>query len=232
MPEIYLIKVENICINNSTQNIEHGQEVYTGIGSFKLKNYNCYTSLQPNECEFEFIFTESLHTKEEIFQTFHGKNATVVKSEGSEFKTLINGTISEITIKTGIFTVKIKSNIYKFSKPMTKKYSQTCRASFCDSNCKLNIANYTHTFLIQESNGFDITLYETPQRHTWQEGFGVINKLTYKIQSIEKNVVKFFEEVKCKPGDTLIITPSCNKTMMSCKHYNNIKNFQGEPFIL
>jgi uncharacterized phage protein (TIGR02218 family) len=232
MQEIYLIKVEDIYMNNSTKNIEYGQAVYTGSGSFTLKNYNCYTSLQPNECELEFIFTENLHTKEKIFHTFHGKNATVTKGYGLEFKTLIDGTISEIEINTGTFTIKIKSNIYKFAKPMTKKYSQTCRASFCDSNCQLNITNYTHNFLIQEVSGREITLHETPQIHIWQEGFGVINNVTYKIQSIENNVIKFFEEVKCKNGDTIAATQSCNKTMINCKNYNNIKNFQGEPFIL
>jgi hypothetical protein len=54
-----------------------------------------------------------------------------------------------------------------------------------------------------------------------------------EIASYTSNTVTLFEKAPftVSPGDTLTIVTGCDKTLRNCFRYNNVINFQGEPYI-
>ena len=56
---------------------------------------------------------------------------------------------------------------------------------------------------------------------------------TREIASYTSNTVTLFENTPfpISPGDTVTITTGCDKTLKNCFRYNNVVNFQGEPYI-
>jgi len=54
-----------------------------------------------------------------------------------------------------------------------------------------------------------------------------------EIASYGGNTVTLFEKAPftVSPGDTLTIVTGCDKTLRNCFRYNNVINFQGEPYI-
>ena len=170
MQNLHLIECENFFINNGFEDVVKNGNNFKGFGNFEVKKLTKNAILQANECEIEFVYCENLQTKDDIFSKFLNKNIQVFVKKNEYYKTIISGIVGEIKMQTGGFILEIISDLYKISKPMTKKYSQTCRASFCDENCQLKPENFA-------------------------------NK-------------------------------TCDKTLQNCKTYQNVVNFQGEPFVL
>ena len=54
-----------------------------------------------------------------------------------------------------------------------------------------------------------------------------------EIASYTSNTVTLFENAPfpISPGDTMTVTSGCDKTLKNCFRYNNVVNFQGEPYI-
>lgn len=231
MQEIYFIKIENYYINNTNEDLFENGTLYTGIGNFSLKKYVKKTNLQPEECEIEFIFSTQFSERYTILNTFHNKNITI-SVKNLHGKTIVaSGMIYNIEIKTGSFFLKIQSNLFKLGQQMTKKYSQLCRASFCDANCGLKIENYTQNLKIVSVGECFIDVSGTILQYLWSGGICIIGGHSYKIRSVNTNTIIFFEKIKCKVGEIATISPVCNKNLEDCKRYANIINFQGEPFI-
>lgn len=55
----------------------------------------------------------------------------------------------------------------------------------------------------------------------------------HEIATYTSNTVTLFEGTafSIQPGDTIAIATGCDKTLRNCFRYNNVVNFQGEPYI-
>lgn len=55
----------------------------------------------------------------------------------------------------------------------------------------------------------------------------------HEIATYTNNTVTLFEGTafNIQPGDTIAISTGCDKTLRNCFRYNNVVNFQGEPYI-
>lgn len=231
MQNIYLIQTDNITINNSTDDVEYQNVRYKGSGNFNLIKCTWNANLLANQCEIEFIYSENLYSKDEIFNTFYNKNICVSSMRENGYNICITGVVYNIQTQTGSFTIQIQSNLYKLSQQMAHKYSQLCRASFCDENCGLSIAQYTHTDVVTSVDGQNVAISQQIPQRMWSDGACYIGGKIYKINNAMGQIITLFENPECSIGDAIKIIPLCNKTLKTCIAYNNVVNFQGEPFI-
>lgn len=66
------------------------------------------------------------------------------------------GWFGEVSLlNNGTFTTEIRGLAQALSHNFIEVYSPECRADFCDSRCKLNIADFTNSGTVTSSSGFD-----------------------------------------------------------------------------
>lgn len=123
-------------------------------------------------------------------------------------------------------------------------YSPVCRAQLGDSRCRYNIDSLKLTGQVSAViSDFKFTLTSivngSISKVYWNDGTcqftsGANNGVAIEVA---KRVNNDFTLVLPAPldiqvGDTVQIWPGCDKTLGSCRDlYNNVINFQGEPFI-
>lgn len=126
-------------------------------------------------------------------------------------------------------------------------YSKMCRATFCDTRCKLPLPDYKFAFTAEnvasERDRITATSFNQPAP-AFQDSFwssGVIEFTTGKNAGIISEIslhtlndVFLFIQLPYPilTGDEGFIYRGCNKLFDTCKGYGNTINFRGEPFDL
>ena len=119
--------------------------------------------------------------------------------------------------------------------------SKLCRARFGDSRCGVNMASYTYNSSVASvtSDRRSFTLSGASYANGWFN-YGLVTFTSgpnagaeREIASYTGNTVTLFEKAPftVSPGNTLTIATGCDKTLKNCFRYNNVINFQGEPYI-
>lgn len=229
-----LLSSNTLCINNSNQDITYLGKVYRGNGGFEIIRHIKNTNLQPDEYSIKFIYTQDLPTIKLVLETLCNDEITIICITKEYSEIMIKGRISDIKTTTTGFEITITSNIHKLTQPLVKKYSQMCRASFCDTNCRLKIAEQLHQNTVISVNQNIIILENDIPHKPWGNGFVLTqNSQKYEIKNINQKIVTLYEKSEIRENTTITLIPSCDKTLATCfKHYNNAINFQGEPFIV
>jgi len=137
------------------------------------------------------------------------------------------------------FTLLCEPESIKYNQSLLPIFSKTCRANFCDKNCKLKIddlkvvieiTNQTGSSLVCDgiaeysngyfSNGKIFIEYNDGEK----EEFLLKGHFANKIELISKAIFNLddIREVK--------LAPSCDKKIRTCCYsFNNTVNFRGEP---
>ena len=129
----------------------------------------------------------------------------------------------------------------KVARPISERYSPTCRAVFGDKRCKIDLALYT--------TEFEITTVNNPQqflsaalnsmgtnalavgRIEWLTG-GNAGLMTDVASNIAGAVNLLYAPARpIAVGDTGKAIRGCQKTVAACKAYNNLANYRGEPYV-
>ena len=153
---------------------------------------------------------------------------------------LRKGTLGEIKIKDTSFTTEIRGMAQPLQQAIGELYSASCRVKrFGDARCGVNRA--THTYSVEVQSVTDSVTFEidgTYANDLFAYGeveftSGANNGVLYEVKGNVDNVItlQITPTFPIEVGDTLDIVKGCNRTVDSCKSFNNIVNFRGEPYI-
>lgn len=154
------------------------------------------------------------------------------------------GWFGEVTLSgTGVFSTEIRGLAQALSHNFIEVYSAECRADFCDSRCKLNIATYeipTTVDVVLSQSSFKLPAgFAAPTqglnygtvRFTSGDNTGrVVEIIGYNSTTRE---IDLFEAVAYPilVGTTVVVAPGCDGSLAQCKFYNNVVNRRAEDYV-
>ncbi len=145
------------------------------------------------------------------------------------------------------FTLHLAANTISYNQTILLSYSKNCRANFGDQKCKVNKADYSEIYEIQEIFGKTFVIVNLDKKNFGKENRhpedGYFNggdiyihhsNFHSKIISHTKNLLVVDKVIpdNIKQCKTAQITAGCDKNFITCcNKFNNAVNFRGEPFI-
>jgi len=133
--------------------------------------------------------------------------------------------------------IEFISHAYKLSHEIGDFFSKTCRAEFGDGFCKKDLSGYTFLGTIKKiMNRYQFQI-STESTEFFENGTFKIVKNNQIFQSkilLHNNSIITLSQIcplQIDFDDEISLITSCDKSVESCKKFNNILNFRGEPFI-
>ena len=147
--------------------------------------------------------------------------------------------ISFVENDNGSFVSTVTSKLLMLKKEIGTFFSKTCRATFCDSKCSLNINNFRHQVSVIDSQSNIIAFNSDISSLNVSDGIfhvlsGKCKGFQSRILGLKTNTsISIFDDPRHEidEDDICFIIEGCDKTIDSCKKYKNVINFRGEPFI-
>jgi uncharacterized phage protein (TIGR02218 family) len=154
---------------------------------------------------------------------------------------LMSGILGQVTNSDRTFKVECRSKAQALTQKIVQVTSKTCRAEFGDSDCKVNLAPYTHNLTVASTSNnrlINITGFSQADGY-FDEGKliftnGDNNGLEFTIQSYSGGTITLFETTPytIAVGNSFRAIAGCRKTLSDCSNrYGNVLNFRGEPHI-
>jgi uncharacterized phage protein (TIGR02218 family) len=153
---------------------------------------------------------------------------------------LFKGMIGEVWCDDNKFIAQVRGLTQKYSANIGSIYSPNCRATFCDTKCKLNISDYSYKANVKKVLD-ERTILISIIKDSGYFNSGKIEFITGKNRGKKYVIRNYFEgtvELLMKPsfpitrGDKLILIAGCDKQIETCaKKFNNAINFRGEPHL-
>lgn len=155
------------------------------------------------------------------------------------------GWFGEVTLLgNGMFQTEIRGLAQALSHNWIEVFTAECRADFCDTRCKLNIADYEIDAVVEaDATARDQFIVTTDfVAPTQGLDYGSVRFLDGEnagraIEIIGYNTttrtVTLFEGTSYPiiAGTTLKISPGCDKSLARCKFYNNVVNRRAEDYV-
>lgn len=143
------------------------------------------------------------------------------------------------------FTTEIRGLLQALSHDFLEVYTNDCRADFCDTRCKLVLANFQIDTTVLTTNGRDeIVLPEAIASAIPTQGLdygsvffvdGPNAGRLVEIVSWDKDTrtLDLFESVAypITPGTLIKVAPGCDGSLESCKRYANVINRRAEDYV-
>ena len=155
---------------------------------------------------------------------------------------ILKGWFGETTIEDGKYTIELRSLTQVLNQNCMLAYSHICRAELGDYRCGIDtsLPGYNGTgsvVSIISLSQFETDLTADTQFYTygiltWTSGLN--NGVSCEVLSQEDAVVTLLLPVakNISIGDTFSIRVGCDKQSTTCRDkFDNIINFQGEPFL-
>ncbi|MDR2760746.1 MAG: DUF2163 domain-containing protein [Rickettsiales bacterium] len=222
-----------------------GGLVYKGSLGADSGNISQFSDIGENQTSIVgFINDENITEQDIILGKFDGAEIDIFlvnkNNANGEKIDLSKGYFTDIQFIDNKFFVKIEGTLSLLKKSITKTYSPTCRASFCDGRCGLNRENYIF--------GGNVTSVED-RRSFFSEALINFGKNYFKYGSVtfesgknagQKNearesgggmiILSAAPYFDMEVGDSFSIMTGCDKTIETCvAKFNNNINFRGEP---
>ena len=151
------------------------------------------------------------------------------------------GWLGEVTVKNGMFSAELRGLAQKLQQNIGEVFAPSCRATFCDARCKLNIASFTFNGTVTTTSN-NQAFYSTSL--TQASGYftsGEIQWLTGANAGLRMEIKAFLNTqvtlVLPMPnavavGDTFHAVAGCDKSFPTCySRFGNGVNFRGEPYV-
>ena len=155
------------------------------------------------------------------------------------------GWFGEVTLMgNGMFQTEIRGLSQALSHNWIEVFTAECRADFCDTRCKLNIADYEidaaveadatarDSFIVAAgfvapSQGLD---YGSVRFLDGENAGRTIEIIGYNAGT---RTITLFEGASYPivAGTTMKIAPGCDKSLTLCKFYNNVVNRRAEDYV-
>jgi uncharacterized phage protein (TIGR02218 family) len=155
---------------------------------------------------------------------------------------LRRGWLGEISLVKQQFVAEVRGLTQRFSQTIGELYSPSCRASFGDGRCKMNIASYSVSGVVTSvsSNQEFIDSGRVEASGLYNYGkvtftSGANNGLSMEVKEFAsggKIVLALPMPYSIAMGDIYNMAQGCDKTLATCvNQYNNVINFRGEPYV-
>ena len=134
------------------------------------------------------------------------------------------------------FTIQTKSKLSLLENNIGEITSQTCRATFGDADCGVNLTPYSQNLEVTAITNNRIFTIDGNLPPKYFDG----GRLTFtggENDGVERDIVFYVNKqmvllepmpFNVFPGDTLTAVAGCAKTKLACLRYNNVRRFQGE----
>ena len=151
------------------------------------------------------------------------------------------GWLGEVTVKNGQYTAELRGLAQMLQQNIGQIFSPSCRATFGDSRCKVNLASYTFSGTVTSvtsqqafiaSSLTQASGYFTGGEVQWQTGANA--GLHMEVKSFLNSQFAFVLPMPnaITVGDTFKAIAGCDKTFPTCyTNFNNAVNFRGEPYV-
>lgn len=152
---------------------------------------------------------------------------------------LFQGTLGNVSAEDDGFTAELRSAKAMLEQDFVPRTSPTCRAAFCDANCKLNPVSYTR---VAKVTGVDIEANTVTFAHAGQGHLhgqvrwidGPHAGMTMHVVNVTGSALALdqFLAPTLKSGHRAYLREGCDHTVGTCDaRFGNARNFQGEPFL-
>lgn len=237
MKEILLLSIGENLYNNTNSVIVFNGKTYNSL-LFEISSIQRNANMKPDEVIFKVVYGKVVPNSQTVMQLFESRTFELSKLINGQMDIVMHGVISNIQTKTTGAEIAGQSMLYKLKRPITQRYSQKCRASFCDAECSLAIENHTHTVFVSSVKLNNITVSDDLPLKYWQNSLAQISVLGtvhyMPVRGVNGREVLFFDALPTgvQVGDEIKVQASCSKLLATCAEiYNNAVNFRGEPFI-
>lgn len=155
--------------------------------------------------------------------------------------TLFHGVLGDVTQEAGAFTAELRSAKAALDADVVPRTSPTCRAAFCDADCRANPARYTHLCAVAAvdiaANAVRFTA--APDAAHMLGGWvkwlgGPAGGLTMDVIDTAATGLVLSEPVAdaIAPGTLAYLREGCDHTIATCAaRFANAANFRGEPHL-
>ncbi|MGB3625581.1 MAG: DUF2163 domain-containing protein [Henriciella sp.] len=155
--------------------------------------------------------------------------------------TLFNGTLGNVSQEAGSFEAELRSAKADLELDVVPRTSPTCRAGFCDAECRVNPASHTHLAAVAS-----VDLAENSVRFTG--GPGAAEMRDGSVRWIDGPFAGISMQAIDLDGESLVLDRSigegvvaghkaylregCDHTIATCaSRFGNAANFRGEPHL-
>jgi uncharacterized phage protein (TIGR02218 family) len=149
--------------------------------------------------------------------------------------------IGEIQMDGNTYKVDLRGIAQRLAQTFVQTTSLECRHAFCDTGCKLDIADFTDSYTVLDVETRDTfnlqgVVPEEPNVYQW----GLATFTSGANAGVEMEVLRHYGRRiqlflplnnAIEVGDTLDLVYGCSKTWTQCNNYSNHVNFGGEPFL-
>ncbi len=151
---------------------------------------------------------------------------------------LAGGEIGEVSVAGDEFSAELRGAAAKLAAPVCPATSPTCRASFGDARCRVDLAGRTVRATVVASDGDALTIDGVAEarfvfgRLRWLSG--VNTGLSSVIWAAGGAVVRVREMAPgaVRVGDRVALREGCDKRLVTCAgRFQNVANFRGEPHV-
>lgn len=140
------------------------------------------------------------------------------------------------------FTINVEPMLSQDFSIAEEYFSSNCRVDLGDDRCTVDIDSLKSTFTVTAlTNRQKFNTDLTDGDGHWNFGYvvftsgdnnGVALEVAKSLHAGGEIKLQLILPFELQVGDTGTIYPGCNKTIASCKRYDNILNFRGEPFVI
>jgi uncharacterized phage protein (TIGR02218 family) len=219
---------------------------YIATSGYTASNIAASSDLSVDNLEIQGVLDNALITESdilagvwdfaqiEIFQVNYND-----LSQGKLF--LRTGEVGIIKSGRSAFIAELRGLMQKYSNVIGEITTVTCRATFGDARCKVDINNFTFAGSVTSVSNNRLFTDSSRTEATGFFEYGKIDFLSGNNINLSMEIKNFtsgglIELVLPMPyqiqvGDTFNIVAGCSKTLNSCISFNNVINFRGEPHI-
>lgn len=151
----------------------------------------------------------------------------------------ISGVIGDISKTTDVYKFQLRSGLAKLGTNTMKTTSSECRAEFGGPVCRYDISTVTTLTTIQAVYSNDNFLPVITKDNNYYM-YGTLEFMSGKCKGIKTPIknntngiiyLNYPTVYQFEVGDEIKLVKGCNKTLAMCIDYNNVINFEGEPYL-
>ncbi|CAI27716.1 Hypothetical protein ERGA_CDS_02640 [Ehrlichia ruminantium str. Gardel] len=205
-----------------------------------------YNTISGNSTKIESIIDGNTIKEEDVLLGMYDFTTATIflvnyTNPNQENIILFHGSIEKVTLTNNKLIAELNSLSHLLSRNLGNFFSSSCRAQFCDTQCKLNKEPFTSshyiTKVINKQEFECITLINTENYYTYGSVTFITGKnsnSTLEVRKHNKSYIQFYNPLPhdMNINDKFSIIAGCDKSFNTCSYkFNNSKNFRGEPHI-
>ncbi len=149
------------------------------------------------------------------------------------------GELGAVSYSSSAFETELLGLTRRLDRPVVPQTSPSCRASFCDSGCGLNIMRFRHLRTVAAIDNEIITLETPVAANVFASGQlrwidGANSGLRSNIIGNNTSVITLSQSMQfpVEAGARVVLTEGCDKRLETCAlRFGNAVNFRGEPHL-